>query len=91
MDRLDQELRDFNKQSIIQNTIHHSLWKVESVWPTQLHLPGDPRRKAELTDYPQGNVFGEPHGVLSRDGKRAPEPEISNDLSVAPIQRSLEW
>jgi hypothetical protein len=87
MERLDKELRGFNKQSIIQNAIHHSLWKVEREW----HFPGDPRRNAELTDHRNGNVFDEPHGALAKDVERAPELEISNDLSVAPIQGSLEW
>lgn len=86
-----QELRDFNKQPVIQNVIYHSRWEVESAWPPWGFVPDIHKSEAELTDQADGNIFRAPRGALSRDGKRSLESEMANDPSVVQIHSTPEW
>lgn len=91
MELFDQELRGFNRHSIIQNVIYN-YQIVESTWSHHLLFPDVPKREVELLDQTDGILFSAPHGELSSGGERAPETEISNDVSVVvPVRSTLEW
>jgi hypothetical protein len=87
-----QELRDFNKQPIIQNVIYHSRWKVESAWSPQWLVPDIRKRDGELTDQDDGNMLHAPHGALYRHEKGSLESEMETDPSaVVQIHSTPEW